>query len=75
MIICTKHSLFKGLSKDHEEEGVEDDTNDDFIDPWGIINKPLKVVNQRSHWVSEALFGKYVSIGNKINNEIFLQDP
>ena len=54
---------------------MEDDTNEDFIDPWGIINKPLKVVNQRSHWVSEALFGKYVSIGNKINNEIYLLNP
>jgi len=51
-----------GLAKDHEEEGLDDDTTEEVIDPWGVINKPLKVVNQRSHWISESLFGKYIPI-------------
>ena len=27
-----------------DEEDVDDDTFDDFVDPWGIISLPLKVV-------------------------------
>ena len=26
-----------------DEEDVDDDTFDDFVDPWGIISLPLKV--------------------------------
>eukprot|EP00088_Acartia_fossae_P021655 TRINITY_DN23030_c0_g1_i11.p1 TRINITY_DN23030_c0_g1~~TRINITY_DN23030_c0_g1_i11.p1 ORF type:complete len:754 (-),score=93.36 TRINITY_DN23030_c0_g1_i11:204-2465(-) len=51
-----------GLAKDHEEEGLEDDTTEDKIDPWGIVNKPLRVTNLRSEWVCEALLGRIVPI-------------
>ena len=26
-----------------DEEDVDEDTNEDFVDPWGIVYKPLKV--------------------------------
>ena len=26
-----------------DEEDVDEDTFDEFVDPWGIINMPLKV--------------------------------
>ncbi len=26
-----------------DEEDVDGDTNDDFVDPWGVVFKPLKV--------------------------------
>eukprot|EP00088_Acartia_fossae_P002254 TRINITY_DN1089_c0_g1_i4.p1 TRINITY_DN1089_c0_g1~~TRINITY_DN1089_c0_g1_i4.p1 ORF type:complete len:587 (-),score=135.50 TRINITY_DN1089_c0_g1_i4:179-1885(-) len=51
-----------GITKDHDEEGFQDDATADIIDPWGIINKPLRVTNSRSTWVCEALIGKVVPI-------------
>jgi len=41
-----------------DEEDVDEDTNEDFIDPWGIINKPLKIRSSRSQWMCEAMFGQ-----------------
>ena len=26
-----------------DEEGVDEDTVDEFVDPWGIINMPIRV--------------------------------
>ena len=40
-------NLFKGLDKDNEEEGLEDDTLEETLDPWGVINKPLRIINLR----------------------------
>jgi len=45
-----------------DDEGLEDDTTEDVIDPWGIISKPFKVINQKSNWICESLFGKYVPV-------------
>ena len=45
--ILTLFLIIQGLAKDHEEEGLEDDTTEDIIDPWGVVNKPLRVINLR----------------------------
>jgi len=44
-----------------EEEGDDSDAQD-IVDPWGVVNKPLKVVNLRSQWICECLFGKLVPV-------------
>ena len=41
-----------------DEEDVDEDTSEDFVDPWGIIYKPLKIRNERSKWICESLFGE-----------------
>jgi len=45
--------------RNNAEEGVDDqeDTATENIDPWGVINRPLRVANLRSEWICEALFG------------------
>ena len=40
-----------------DEEDIDQDTNEDLIDPWGIVNRPLKIVSERSKWICESLFG------------------
>jgi len=41
------------------EDGIDDqeDVETENIDPWGVINRPLRVANLRSEWICEALFG------------------
>ena len=33
----------QGVIPIDDEEDVDEDTSEDFVDPWGIVNKPLKV--------------------------------
>jgi len=40
----------------------EDNSSQDVVDPWGIVNKPFRVLNERSKWTCEALFGRYIPI-------------
>jgi len=45
-----------------DEEDIDEDTFEEFVDPWGIIYKPLKVRNERSKWICESLFGELYEI-------------
>jgi len=51
-----------GVLRNQEEEGVDEDETEDTIDPWGVINRPLRVANLRSEWICEALFGRFIPI-------------
>jgi DNA-directed RNA polymerase subunit RPC12/RpoP len=41
---------------------IEEENGQDIIDPWGIVNKPLRVLNDKAKWICEALFGRYLPI-------------
>ena len=41
------NKYFQGVPRNHEEEGVDEDETEDTIDPWGVVNRPLRVANLR----------------------------
>ena len=45
MMVATSYKIFEiqGSIPIDEEEDVDGDTNDNFVDPWGVVFKPLKV--------------------------------
>jgi len=44
------------------EDGIDEDAYEEFVDPWGVINKPLKVSSLKAKWMSEALFNEIVDM-------------
>jgi len=45
-----------------DEEDFDEDTYDEYVDPWGIIFRPLKVNSRRANWICESLFDEIVDI-------------
>jgi len=52
----------KGAVNLDDEDGEDEDTYDEFVDPWGVVYKPLKVTSKRANWICEALFNEIVDI-------------
>jgi len=45
-----------------DEEDFDEDTYDEYVDPWGIVFRPLKVNSRRANWICESLFNEIVDI-------------
>jgi len=51
-----------GIVPIDDEEDIDEDTYYEFVDPWGIVNRPLKIRSARSKWICESLFGMLYSM-------------